>query len=398
MNLDFSDADQAFRLKVRDFFVNHYPRDLAEKNASGRWLEKDDFQRSERALSDHGYLAISWPKEYGGTGWSETQKYIFDDEMQKAGAILPVPMGLHYIGPVLYTFGTHEQKERFLPGILNATTFWAQGYSEPESGSDLASLQCAAVLDGDHYVVNGEKIWTSQAHMADWIFLLVRTDNSGKKQQGITFLMADITSPGITVHDIKGINGDTLLNRVVFDNVKIPVKQRIGEEGQGWTYSQYLLQHERTSYVRIGLKRDSLRRLKLFAETAGPNGTSLMDDPLFAATVAEVEISTLALEAMVLRVLSAVESGNAPGKESSILKVLATENAKHIQQLYVDAAGYEGFALFDGGGVPEWAIEQGIAGAAVGGLYRYLDSLGESIYGGTNEIQKNIVSKRVLGM
>ena len=398
MNLEFCDADQEFRADVRDFFINHYPRDLAEKNIAGRWLDKEDFQRSERALSKYGYLAVSWPQEYGGTGWSEAQKYIFDDEMQRAGAILPAPMGLHYIGPVLYTFGTAEQKARFLPGILNSTTFWAQGYSEPESGSDLSSLQCAAVLDGDHYVVNGEKIWTSQAYMADWIFLLVRTDNSGKKQQGITFLMADIASPGITVQDIKGINGDTLLNRVVFENVKIPVDQRIGEEGQGWTYSQYLLQHERTSYVRIGLKRESLRRLKLFSKTTGPNGSSLLNDPLFSAKVAEVEISTLALEAMVLRVLSAVESGNAPGKESSILKVLATENAKHIQQLYVDAAGYEGFALFEGGGVPDWAIEQGIAGAAVAGLYRYLDSLGESIYGGTNEIQKNIVSKRVLGM
>ncbi|HUD52721.1 acyl-CoA dehydrogenase family protein, partial [Parvibaculum sp.] len=245
MDFSFSKADEEFRLMVRDFFEHDYPRDIVEKMARGQSASKEDYQRSERALAAKGWLAVNWPKADGGTGWTANQKYIFDEELERAGALNVVPMGLLYVGPVIYTFGTEEQKRRWLPGILDSTTFWAQGYSEPGSGSDLASLQCAAVRDGDDYIVDGTKIWTSLAQYADWIFCLLRTDNSGKKQEGITFLCIDMKTPGVAVNPIITIDGKHSLNSVTFEKARVPAANRIGEEGKGWTYANYLLGHER---------------------------------------------------------------------------------------------------------------------------------------------------------
>ena len=232
MEFGFSPEDEAFRLQVRRFFAEEYPQDILRKVQNGQQLSKDDYQRSERALNEKGWVAVNWPKEYGGTGWTATQKYIFDDELEKAGAPNVIPMGLLYVALVIYTFGTDAQKERWLPDILASRTFWAQGYSEPGAGSDLASLATSAVRDGDHYIVNGIKTWTSQGHYADWIFCLVRTSNTGKKQEGITFLCIDMKSPGVSVHPIVTIDGSHYLNQVHFSDVRVPVENRIGEEGK----------------------------------------------------------------------------------------------------------------------------------------------------------------------
>ena len=246
MDMSFPQDTDAFRAEVRSFFANDYPKNLLAKAASGDPLTKADYQKSEQALAGKGWLCVNWPEDAGGTGWDVTKKFIYDQELELAGAINPVPMGVIYVGPVIVAFGTDEQKARWLPGIQQATTSWAQGYSEPGSGSDLASLQCKATRDGDDYIVTGTKIWTSLAQHADWIFALVRTSQEEVKQQGITFLCAPMDSPGIEVHPIITIDGRHSLNRVTFDNVRVPIHNRIGEEGQGWSYANFLLGNERT--------------------------------------------------------------------------------------------------------------------------------------------------------
>ncbi|MGB6087682.1 acyl-CoA dehydrogenase family protein, partial [Parvibaculum sp.] len=308
MDFSFSEKDEEFRVKVRDFFENEYPRDIIEKMASGASPSKEDYQRSERAMAAKGWLAVNWPKAAGGTGWTANEKYIFDEELERAGALNVVPMGLLYVGPVIYTFGTEEQKKRWLPGILDSTTFWAQGYSEPGSGSDLASLQCSAVSDGDDYIVNGTKIWTSLAQHADWIFCLLRTSQEEKKQEGITFLLIDMKTPGITVNPIITIDGKHSLNSVTFDNVRVPKENRIGEEGKGWTYANYLLGHERTSYAHVAGKRKQLGNIRKAAKER-----ELLSDPAFVAKLTSLEARLDALELTVLRTLSSVAEGGAPG-------------------------------------------------------------------------------------
>ncbi|MEM8920476.1 MAG: acyl-CoA dehydrogenase family protein, partial [Pseudomonadota bacterium] len=247
MDLSYSAEADDFRNTVRRFFDTEFPRDIIDKNARGASLTTAEIKRSEQALAAKGWLVPAWPTEYGGPGWSLEQQYIFDEELERAGVPTVTPMGVIYVGPVIYTFGTEAQKERWLPGIRSGKTSWAQGYSEPEAGSDLASLQFSAVREGEEYVLNGTKIWTSAAQHADWIFCLVRTDNSGKKQEGVTFICVDMKTPGVVVHPIITIDGKHVLNRVEFTDVRAPVDNRIGEEGKGWGYSQYLLGHERTS-------------------------------------------------------------------------------------------------------------------------------------------------------
>ncbi|MDX5366144.1 MAG: acyl-CoA dehydrogenase family protein [Alphaproteobacteria bacterium] len=393
MDFTFSARDEEFRMKVRDFFEHEYPRDIIEKMASGASPSKEDYQRSERAMAAKGWLAVNWPKADGGTGWSANEKYIFDEELERAGALNVVPMGLLYVGPVIYTFGTEEQKKRFLPGILNSTTFWAQGYSEPGSGSDLASLQCSAVSDGDDYIVNGTKIWTSLGQHADWIFCLLRTSQEEKKQEGITFLLIDMETPGITVHPIITIDGKHSLNSVTFDNVRVPKENRIGEEGKGWTYANYLLGHERTSYAHVAGKRKQLANTRAVARERG-----LLEDPSFLEKLSSLEARLDALEITVLRTLSSVAEGGAPGNESSILKIIATELAQDITELGMEAFGPYMQPSFPDSVAPAWTGNTALPAGAAPSVAAYLGARAQSIYGGSNEIQKNIIAKRILGL
>ncbi|MFT6016235.1 MAG: alkylation response protein AidB-like acyl-CoA dehydrogenase [Candidatus Azotimanducaceae bacterium] len=385
MDMSFDANDELFRSEVRTFFTDDYPHDLVIKAASGIELSKIDYQRSERALASKGWLCVNWPVEYGGPGWTANQKYIFDQELELAGAISPVPMGVIYVGPVICAFGDEQQKARWLPGIRESTTFWAQGYSEPGSGSDLASLQCRAERDGDVYVVNGEKIWTSLAQHADWIFALVRTSHEEVKQQGITFLCAPMDSPGIKVHPITLIDGQQSLNRVTFDNVRVPISCRIGNEGEGWSYANYLLGNERTSYAHVAGKRMQMAAISEYAK----NNPRLMSDDSFWSTFSDLEIRLDALDLTVLRVLSMISDGETPGDEASILKVLATEIAQDITELSMTSRAYPSLGSFDEK-VP------GVEGAIA--TKSYFGTRAQSIYGGSNEIQKNIIAKRVLGL
>jgi alkylation response protein AidB-like acyl-CoA dehydrogenase len=393
MDFSFSEKDEQFRMKVRDFFAHDYPRAIVEKMARGASPAKADYQASERAMAAKGWLAVNWPKADGGTGWSANEKYIFDEELERAGALNVVPMGLLYVGPVIYTFGTEEQKKRFLPGILDSTTFWAQGYSEPGSGSDLASLQASAVREGDSYIVNGTKIWTSLAQHADWIFCLLRTSHEEKKQEGISFLLIDMQTPGITVQPIITIDGKHALNSVTFENVRVPAGNRIGEEGKGWTYANYLLGHERTSYAHVAGKRKQLQDIRAVARERG-----LLSDAGFAEKLATLDTRLDALEITVLRVLSSVSDGGAPGNESSILKVIATELAQDITELGMEAYGVYALPAFPDAVAPDWTHNTALPSGAAPSVARYLGARAQSIYGGSNEIQKNIIAKRILGL
>ena len=381
MDMNFAPDTDAFRAEVKSFFANDYPKDLLAKTASGDPLSKDDYQTSERALAEKGWLCVNWPEDAGGTGWDVTRKFIYDQELELAGAINPVPMGVIYVGPVIVAFGTDEQKAKWLPGIQQSTTFWAQGYSEPGSGSDLASLQCKAERHGDDYVVNGTKIWTSLAQHADWIFALVRTSHEKAKQQGITFLCAPMDTPGIEVHPIITIDGRHSLNRVTFDNVRVPVHNRIGEEGKGWQYANFLLGNERTSYAHVAGKRMQMAAIKQFMGER--------DDPDFQARFNQLTVRLDGLDIAVLRVLATLANGDSPGDESSILKILATELAQDITELAMYVRQYAGLAQF-GDNMPDREASKATV--------EYLGTRSQSIYGGSNEIQKNIIAKRVLGL
>lgn len=379
MDMDFAPETEAFRKEVRQFFSEHYPKNLLAKTASGEPLSKADYQQAEQALSSKGWLCVNWPEEAGGPGWDVTRKYIFDQELELAGAISPVPMGVIYVGPVIVAFGNDEQKARWLPGIRESTTFWAQGYSEPDSGSDLASLQCKAERDGDDYIVNGTKVWTSLAQHADWIFALVRTSKEERKQQGITFICAPMDSPGIEVHPIITIDGRHSLNRVTFDNVRVPVSNRIGEEGHGWSYANFLLGNERTSYAHVSGKRMQMAAIEQLMEG--------IDDPDFSRAFNDLAIRLDSLDVTVLRVLASVADGASPGDESSILKIMATELAQDITELGMRTHQYYGTVKF-GEHMPDRTAAKATSD--------YLGTRAQSIYGGANEIQKNIIAKRVL--
>ena len=262
MNLEFTDEELEFRGEVREFFAKDYPQDVIRKSEHWFELGKSDYVRAQKSLFEQGWAAPNWPVEYGGTGWTHTQRYIFLKEMGRCGAPWVIPFGLMMVAPVIYTFGSDEQKKRFLPDILSSDAWWCQGYSEPDAGSDLASLRTDAKLDGDHYVLNGSKMWTTMAQHADWIFCLVRTDGSGRKQQGITFLLIDMKSPGIEVRPVITVEGGHEVNEVIFDNVKVPIENRVGEEGKGWDYAKYLLTHERTMVADVGRSWYNLERLK----------------------------------------------------------------------------------------------------------------------------------------
>lgn len=396
MNLQTNEADEAFRAKIRAYFQSEYPQDILAKLANGQTLEKADLVASERAMSAKGWLAPGWPESYGGTGWSVSQRFIFDEELERAGAPGVSPMGLLYVAPVIYTFGTQAQKDRWLGDILASRTFWAQGYSEPDAGSDLASLRTRAVRDGDHYIVNGVKTWTSDGHYADWIFCLVRTSDEGKKQQGITFLCMDMRTPGIEVTPIITIDGGHHLNTVTFTDVRVPLENRIGDEGLGWTYARHLLSHERTSYAHVAGKRrqlDALRRVS--AETPWGDELAQADSGLRRRT-AETEITLLGLEMTTLRALAPLTNGEAPGDEASIIKIAATETAQAVTELNLELAGPYAQPFFADRHDADWRSGlEDIPAFAAPGTASYFFTRAQTIYGGATEIQKNIIARQL---
>ncbi len=340
MDLDYSPDELAFREVVRTWLRANLPADLRDKVTHYRALSRDDLVGWHRILAAQGWIAPAWPTEWGGTGWSILQRYIFEEECGYAGAPPIVPFGLLMCGPVLLKFGTDAQKKRFLPRIYRGDDFWCQGYSEPGSGSDLASLRTTAVRRGDRYVVNGQKTWTTLAHMADWIFCLVRTGaDSGRRQEGISFLLIDMKSPGITVRPLLLMDGGHEVNEVFFDDVEVPVANRVHDEGKGWTVAKYLLGHERMNTARIGTSMRELETLKEYAAQQRKDGRPLSDDPRFRDQIARVEIELLALSITNLRFLDAVRSGQARGAEASILKIKGTEIQQALTELMMQAAG-----------------------------------------------------------
>ena len=400
MNVDFSREELAFQQEVRAFFEEKYPEDLRNKSDNGIALKREDYIRWQKIVYEQGWAAVNWPVELGGTGWSPVQKYIYANEMAMANAPDIVPFGMKMAAPIIYTFGTAEQCERFLPDILESNVWWCQGYSEPGSGSDLASLKTKAERDGDHYVVNGTKTWTTLGHMADWIFCLVRTSSDvARRQEGISFLLIDMTTPGVTVKPIITIEGEREVNEVHFEDVRVPLDNLVGEEGKGWTYGKVLLQHERTNIAGVSRSKFRLKQLREKTAREINGGSPLLFDRNFARKLAATEIELKALEYTELRTLAAVKVGKAPGPESSILKIRGTEVQQAIDALYVEAAGYYALPY-----VPEqydldYPDEDRVGyGAETRSSLVYFNNRKASIYGGSNEIQKNIISKHVLGL
>ncbi len=400
MNIDFSDQELKFRDEVRAFLREKFPEDLRQKQAAGIALSKEDIVRWQKILFERGWAAVNWPVEYGGTGWSAVQKYIFANELAMANAPEMIPFGVKMVAPVIYTYGNDAQKERFLPDILASNVWWCQGYSEPGAGSDLASLKTRAERRGDHYVVNGTKTWTTLGHFADWIFCLVRTQTDvARRQEGISFLLIDMQTPGVTVKPIITIEGEREVNEVHFEDVEVPVENLVGEEGKGWTYGKVLLQHERTNIAGVARSKYRLNRLKEKARTSVDGAAPLLDDRNFARKVAALEIELQALEFTELRTLAAVAVGKAPGPESSILKIKGTEVQQMLDALFVEAAGCYALPY-----VPQQYRLDFPEDARIGegtetlSSLRYFNNRKASIYGGSNEIQKNIVAKHVLGL
>ncbi len=400
MNLDLSPQDRAFQAEVREFLEQALTPELrqAGRRATSVFMEKDYSLAWQRILHQRGWVAPAWPVQYGGTGWNEMQRYIFAAECARAGAPSLSPMGLKMVGPVIMGYGTDEQKAFFLPRILSGEDYWCQGYSEPGAGSDLAALQLRAVLDGDHYVLNGSKIWTTHAHWANRMFCLVRTRTEGKAQAGITFLLLEMTAPGIQVKPIITLAGEHEVNQVFFDNVRVPVSGRIGDENAGWTVAKYLLEFERGGGSAAGLKV-SFERLKTLArDEASSGGGALLQDPAFRAKLASAGVALEAIEMTEHRVLAELASGKNPGPASSMLKAQGTEAMQRLDEIAIEGlAHYAAVDQIDarapGANVPVIGPEHGLTSMA-----RYLNNRAASIYGGSNEIQRDIMARLVLGL
>ena len=398
MDVNFTKKQLLFKEEVRNFLRSAIPKQLADKIEKNKPLNKNDMQNWHNILNDKGWLGSSWPKKYNGTGWDIVEQFIFEDELASANAPRIVPFGLKMLAPVLMKFGTQEQCSYWLPRILDGTDWWCQGYSEPGAGSDLASLKTSAVKDGDQYIVNGQKTWTTLAQYANMIFTLVRTSIEGKPQQGISFLMINMLSPGVEVRPIKTIDGGEEINEVWFTDVKVPAGNLVGEENKGWTYAKYLLSHERNNIATVGISKKKLEKLKEIARVETRNGEPLIADPLFAARLAKVEINLGNLETTNLRVLSEAEKGGDPGAESSMLKILGSEVCQELDHLLRRASARYGRIYR-----PE-ALEDGFNGQEIGPFFAqtasstYFNNRKVSIYGGSNEIQKNIISKMIVGL
>ncbi|HZC16534.1 MAG TPA: acyl-CoA dehydrogenase family protein [Caulobacteraceae bacterium] len=398
MDLDFSPEDLAFREEVRAFIEQNYPDHLRGKHVNEDSFQKEDYVSWHRILAKKGWIAPSWPKEFGGANWTPTQKYIWSEELARADTLPILPFGISMVAPVIYTFGTPEQKARFLPPTYNGDIWWCQGYSEPGAGSDLASLRTRAVREGDHYIVNGQKTWTTYAQYADWGFFLVRTNPDVKPQAGISFLLIDMKSPGVTVRPIITLGGEHEVNDVFLDNVKVPVEQRIFEENQGWTAAKFLLANERSGIAAVARSRRGIERVRDIASTElGDDAAPLLRDPLFKRKVAELEIDLMALEYTELRTLAAESAGKGPGPESSLLKIKGTEIQQRVNELALEAAGHFGAPYFRGfpAGDNRYPIGPDYAHDTAP---TYFNGRKTSIYGGSNEIQRNIIAKMVLGL
>ncbi|MDE0930987.1 MAG: acyl-CoA dehydrogenase family protein [Halioglobus sp.] len=392
MDTRLSEGDLAFQVEVRQFLTEAWDKELAATYGNIATM-KEGAEEWQTRLYHKGWVAPHWPAEYGGTDWSVTQSFIYNSERAAAGAPEVLPFGVTMVASVIIAYGSDEQKEKFLPRILKSEDWWCQGYSEPGAGSDLASLKMRADLEGEEYVLNGSKIWTSYAQYANWIFCLVRTDSSGRKQEGITFLLIDMESPGITVRPINTIDGFHHLNEVFFDNVRVPVENRIGEEGKGWTYAKSLLVHERLNIAEVASSKRALTVVREEARGEVNGGKSLLDDAIFAKRLTDIEIELMALEFTELRALAAISEGNPPGPESSLLKIQGTELQQAIQELRMDVAAY-----YSG------TLQGDLTPAGLGHVFAdtaqklYFRGRASSIYGGSNEIQKNITAKYVLGL
>lgn len=385
MERKLSEEDVALQSELRAFFENEVPDHLKNSYMKDGEAVPEILRESQKFLDEHNLAAPQWPEEWGGRGWDELQLHIYRSELQRAGLPSPLPFNINMVGPVIAAFGSQELKERFLPKTKSLEIWWSQGFSEPDSGSDLASLRTTAVREGDEWVVNGQKTWTTLGQYGDWIFTLVRTDpKADKPQKGISFLLIDMKSEGLTVRPIKLIDGGVEVNEVFFDNVRVPADQLVGQENKGWDYAKFLLGNERTSAAPVGSIKAVLAQAKQHArETRSPNGTAL-DDPLLAARFAELEAEVMALELTVLRVAGDSRDGR-PDPASSILKLRGSELQQEVFELMVDVAGVEALTWHTG----DWGGET---------LPRYLNFRKASIYSGSNEVQRNIISGGILGL
>ena len=398
MDLQFSEQDRAFQQEVREFVRDGLPPDIKEKVKKGLKVKRDDYVRWQRILASKGWLVPEWPEEYGGSPLTPVQRYILTEELAKAYSPLLINQGIRMVGPVIYTYGTDAQKKKYLPRIIASDDIWCQGYSEPGSGSDLASLQTRAVRDGDHYIVNGTKTWTSHAHFADRMFCLCRTDTDAKFQEGISFLLIDMDQPGVEVKPIILMEGTHHVNTVYLTDVKVPVEDLVGEENKGWTYAKFLLSHERIGIAKIGFSKAQLGKLTEIARQERSDGERLIDDPDFAQQMAQLEIDLDSLQHTELRAVMATSRGDAPGPEASVLKIKGTEIQQQVSELLMRAVSYYAAPF-----IPE-ALEAGWNEEPVGADYagtlgqNYFVTRKASIVGGTNEIQRNIIAKAVLGL
>jgi alkylation response protein AidB-like acyl-CoA dehydrogenase len=392
MDLAFTPEEQKFREEIRAWVRENLPQDIAHKVHNALHLTREDMQRWAKILGKKGWLGYGWPKEFGGPGWTAVQKHLFEEECALAGAPRIVPFGPVMVAPVIMAFGSPEQQKRFLPGIASGEVWWSQGYSEPGSGSDLASLKTRAERKGDKYIVNGQKTWTTLAQYGEWIFCLVRTSTEGKPQTGISFLLIDMKSPGVTVRPIIMLDGGHEVNEVFFDNVEVPAANLIGEENKGWTYAKHLLSHERTNIADVNRAKRELERVKRIAKSEG-----VYTDTRFRDEIAKLEVDVVALEMLVLRVLSAEKSGKNPLDIAGLLKIKGSEIQQRYTELMMLAAGPYAIPF-----VRE-AMEAGYQGDYVGAAYiaplaaSYFNMRKTTIYGGSNEVQRNIVAQTVLG-
>jgi hypothetical protein len=400
MNINFSKKELIFQKEVRTFLKEKYSGDIRKKQDSSIPLNRDEMVRWQKILYERGWAAVNWPVEYGGTGWTTIQKYIFENEIGAVNAPEFIPFGVKMVGPIIYSFGNNEQKRRFLPDILSSDVWWCQGYSEPGSGSDLASLRTKAKRQSDHYVVNGVKIWTTLAQYADWIFCLVRTNSDvARRQEGISFLLIDMKTPGVSIKPIITMDGIHEINEVHFENTKVPIENLVGEEGKGWTYGKVLLQHERTNLATVPRSKYRLNQLKKEVVQSKHDGAPLIEDLNFARKLATAEIELKALEYTELRTLAAIATGKAPGAESSILKIKGTVMQQTLDELFLEAAGYYALPYVPNQYDLDFPKSEWIGhGAETESSLQYFNNRKASIYSGSNEIQKNIVSKHVLGL
>jgi len=392
MDLAFTPEEQNFREEIRGWVHEHLPADISHKVHNALQLTREDMQRWGKILGKKGWLGHAWPTAFGGPGWSATEKHLFEEECALAGAPRVVPFGPVMVAPVIMAFGNTEQQQRFLPGIASGEVWWSQGYSEPGSGSDLASLKTKAERVGDKYIVNGQKTWTTLGQYGEWIFCLVRTSNEGKPQTGISFLLIDMKSPGVTVRPIILLDGSAEVNEVFFDNVEVPANNLIGEENKGWNYAKYLLAHERTNIADVNRAKRELERLKRIAKAEG-----VLDDSRFRDEIAKLEVDVIALEMMVLRVLAGEKAGKQTMDIASLLKIRGSEIQQRYSELMMLAAGPFALPLI------REAMEAGWQGDSVGHAHcaplasTYFNMRKTTIYGGSNEVQRNIVSQFVLG-